>query len=296
MTRRVKPDSGKVGAVALIAAPADTWTEEMSAELAALGYDVAAGTSFEEVISLSRRKADEFAFVMVAPSVDDVTYARLAHTVKLSAGSGALPILLGRADLSSLTKPTTPQIMPDAIFSSVRAARELIGAEAGRWGEEARHGRHVVFRGPSDPDSVQRLRNMLEAFYHGAFDDKREAYRTLSAFREAIDNAARHGNEESPEKFLTVTLTQDDERISIEVKDEGPGFDSEEFVEASRTKHAAEKVREHVSVGKAGGLGIRLMLECLDEVRFDDNGTRLTLIKLRGGADEGEDADDEAEE
>lgn len=267
--------------VALIATPADPWTEEMSRALEGLAYDVAAGTSFEEVISLSRLKPAEFAFMMVAPSVDDATYARLAHTVKLGAGSGALPILLGRADLSSLSRPTTPQIMPDATFSSVSTAVELIEAEAGRWRDEGRHGRHVVFRGPSDPDSVQRLRNMLEAFYQGAFADEREAYRTLAAFREAIDNAARHGNDESPEKFLTVTLTQDDERIAIEVKDEGPGFDSDEFLEAGRTKDAAEKVREHVSLGKAGGLGIRLMLDCLDEVRFDDGGTRLTLVKLR---------------
>jgi serine/threonine-protein kinase RsbW len=281
-------------AVALVATPADPWTEAMTRALSGLGYEVAAGTSFEEIISLSRLSPGEFAFVMVAPSVDDATYARLAHTVKLGAGSGALPILLGRADLSSLARPTTPQIMPDATFSSVSAAVELIGAEAGRWRDEARHGRHVVFRGPSDPDSVQRLRNMLEAFYHGAFADEKEAYRTLAAFREAIDNAARHGNNESPDKFLAITLTQDEERIAIEVKDEGPGFDFEEFVEAGRTKHAAEKVREHVSIGKAGGLGIRLMLDCLDEVRFDDGGTRLTLVKLRGpGAGDVHAAEDE---
>ncbi|MHC5054512.1 MAG: ATP-binding protein [Planctomycetota bacterium] len=289
------PTAGKQ-AVALVAAPADPWTEAMSRELSELGYEVAAGTSFEEIISLSRLSPGEFAFVMVAPSVDDATYARLAHTVKLGAGSGALPILLGRADLSSLARPTTPQIMPDATFSSVSAAVELIGAEAGRWRDEARHGRHVVFRGPSDPDSVQRLRNMLEAFYHGAFADEKEAYRTLAAFREAIDNAARHGNRESPDKFLAITLTQDEERIAIEVKDEGPGFDFEEFVEAGRTKHAAEKVREHVSIGKAGGLGIRLMLDCLDEVRFDDGGTRLTLVKLRGPGAEDGDAAEDAEE
>jgi len=281
--------------VALVAAPADPWTKEMSAELAALGYLVASGTSFEEIISTSRKKTGEFAFVMVAPSVDDATYARLAHTIKLSAGSGRLPILLGRKDLSSLTRPTTPQIMPDATFSSVGSAAELIRSEAGRWREEARHGRHVVFRGPSDPDSVQRLRNMLEAFYHGAFDDEREGYRVLSAFREAIDNAARHGNEEAPNKFLTVTLTQDEVRISLDVKDEGPGFDFSDYIESGRTKDAVEKVREHVGLGKAGGLGIRLMLECLDEVRFDDDGARLTLVKLRapdvGGEEDDADGD-----
>ncbi len=274
-------EAGERQIAALIAGPADPWTEGMSRALSGLGYDVSAGTSFEEVLSLSRRKPGEFAFVMVAPSVDDATYARLAHTVKLSAGSGALPILLGRADLSSLSKPTTPQIMPDATFSSIPAAVELVKAEADRWREEKRHGRHVIFRGSSDPDSVQRLRNMLEAFYHGAFADKREAYRTLAAFREAIDNGARHGNHESPEKFLTVTLAQDEERITLDVKDEGAGFDFSEFVEAGRTKHAADKVREHVSLGKAGGLGIRLMMDCLDEVRFGDEGTRLTLVKLR---------------
>jgi anti-sigma regulatory factor (Ser/Thr protein kinase) len=283
--------------VALIAAPADPWTEEMSAELSGLEYDVAVGSSFEEIISISHRKAGEFAFVMVAPSVDDATYARLAHTIKLSAGSGMLPILLGRADLSTLSKPTTPQIMPDATFSSVGSAVELIKAEADRWRDEARHGRHVVFRGSSDPDSVQRLRNMLEAFYHGAFTDKREAYRILASFREAIDNAARHGNAESPEKFLTVTLSQDEERISLDVKDEGPGFDSTEFLEAARTKDAMEKVREHISLGKAGGLGIRLMMDCLDEVSFGDEGRRLTLVKLRTpDVDDNDESDEDTED
>jgi len=276
-----KGSAGKV--VAVVAAPGDPWMKEMSAKLAALGYLVASGTSFEEILSVSRKKADKFAFVMVAPSVDDATYARLAHMIKLSAGSGKLPILLGRADLSSLSRPTTPQIMPDATFSSVDSAVELIRAEADRWREEARHGRHVVFRGPSDAESVQRLRNMLEAFYDGAFSDKSEAYKTLSAFREAVDNAARHGNGESPDKFLTITLAQDDERISLEVKDEGPGFDYEEFVEAASTRHATEKVREHVGLGKAGGLGIRLMTDCLDEIRFEENGSRLVLVKLRSG-------------
>ena len=57
--------------VALVAAPADAWTMEMSRALEGLGYDVAAGTSFEEAISLSRRKPGDFTFVMVAPSVDD---------------------------------------------------------------------------------------------------------------------------------------------------------------------------------------------------------------------------------
>ena len=47
----------------------------------------------------------------------------------------------------------------------------------------------------------------------------------------------------------------------------------------------------------AGGLGIRLMLDCLDEVRFDDGGTRLTLVKLRGpGAGGGDPAEDGEEE
>jgi anti-sigma regulatory factor (Ser/Thr protein kinase) len=281
------------GLVALVAAPADAWTGEMSSSLAGLGYEVASGTSFEEVLSLSGRDAGDFAFIMVAPSVDDATYARLAHTVKLGAGSGAIPILLGRSDLASLSRPSTVQIMPDATFSSVAAAAELVRAEAPRWREEARRGRHVVFRGPSDPDSVQRLRNMLEAFYHGAFRDKAEAYRTLSAFREAIDNGARHGNRESPDRFLTVTLAQDDDRISIDVKDEGEGFDFEEYVAAGESKHAVDKVREHASLGKAGGLGIRLMLDCLDEVRFEDNGTRLILVKRRAKpeADAGDDAE-----
>jgi anti-sigma regulatory factor (Ser/Thr protein kinase) len=123
---------------------------------------------------------------------------------------------------------------------------------------------------------------MLETFYSGAFEDRREAYKTLSAFREAIDNAANHGNRYSPTRYLTVTLMRDPEKLELDVKDEGEGFDHGHFVRQSRQGSAASAMAERLDRGEHGGLGIRLMAECADEIRFSEQGTRLRLVKRLG--------------
>ncbi|GAF71308.1 unnamed protein product, partial [marine sediment metagenome] len=213
----------------------------------------------------------------------DTDYTIVASSLKLDPATSMLPVVRGMSEPSGLERPDAVVIVPDATFDSVDAAVELVRDEVERWREEKHlFGRLVTLRSPSDERSVEKLKSILEKFYADALSrDATEDYKTLSAFREAIDNAAHHGNRGRRDRHLTVNLMQNDDRLAIDVKDEGPGFDHERLLLATTSGTAAGVARERLGEGLAGGLGLRLMAECVDEVRYAEDGSRVTLVKRR---------------
>jgi anti-sigma regulatory factor (Ser/Thr protein kinase) len=88
-----------------------------------------------------------------------------------------------------------------------------------------------------------------------------------SAVGEALANAAEHGNSNASAGF-DVSATFDDARLTIEIKDNGAGFDT-----ASALQHANPD-----AVGNRG-FGIFLMRMLMDEVAYSDRGSRIHLVK-----------------
>jgi serine/threonine-protein kinase RsbW len=52
-----------------------------------------------------------------------------------------------------------------------------------------------------------------------------DSYWTVTALREAMANAIRHGNRQDPELKVILTMRIDDGEVVIRVEDEGEGFD-----------------------------------------------------------------------
>lgn len=126
--------------------------------------------------------------------------------------------------------------------------------------------------------------------------DASELIRLAVALREAIVNAIDHGNLE-----LDSELRQEDERIyrrlgeerrglppysarkvrieadltrseaTFEVEDEGPGFDPSGLPDPTDPENLC----------RIGGRGLLLIRTLMDEVRFNDRGNRITLIKRK---------------
>jgi serine/threonine-protein kinase RsbW len=85
-----------------------------------------------------------------------------------------------------------------------------------------------------------------------------------TAVGEALANAAEHGHR--TDSAFEVRVFVERERIVIEVQDEGGGFRSS----ATPAKPAHDAPR---------GFGIYLMRHLMDEVDFDERGTRVRLTK-----------------
>ena len=91
------------------------------------------------------------------------------------------------------------------------------------------------------------------------------------ALREALANAIIHGNHENPGKHVYVRCRCKPNEISIAVKDEGRGFDTNKMTNPTAPEN----------IGSVHGRGIYLMKALMDEVRFEEGGA---VVHMRKGA------------
>ena len=100
------------------------------------------------------------------------------------------------------------------------------------------------------------------------------------AFREATDNAARHGNKNQENRVIDIIYLLDREKVTVTVEDEGDGFDAEMYLTRGKQGDAVSAARERHQAGRVGGLGIMLMLKCLDNLEYNSVGNLVKLTKF----------------
>ena len=112
-------------------------------------------------------------------------------------------------------------------------------------------------------DQVMRLINGLRVMDGAEIDLE-------VALREALLNAVIHGNREDPHKHVYVTIfCRADGEVSIVIRDEGLGFDSNSIPDPTTPEH---RMSTH-------GRGIYLMRALMDEVLFEEGGTVVYMRK-----------------
>ena len=97
---------------------------------------------------------------------------------------------------------------------------------------------------------------------------------------EMAHNAIEWGNLHQSDRLVKITYRVHDDRLEIIVCDQGPGFDR------SALPHAAVvgdpfthlDVREKLGL-RAGGFGLLICQGMVDEMRYNDQGNEVTLIK-----------------
>jgi len=93
--------------------------------------------------------------------------------------------------------------------------------------------------------------------------DGREAAFCIAIW-EALANAITHGNHNDPSRKVYVRCAFEPDALSIEIRDEGIGFDQ-------------ENVAAPEDVGEDRSRGIPLMRSCMDEVQFRNHGTEIYM-------------------
>ncbi len=132
---------------------------------------------------------------------------------------------------------------------------------------------HIDFELPSTIEAVTTLEQAAEAMaLRGGFDED-SASNIAMAIREAVINAAKHGNGFQAEKQVKASLERTSDRVTVCVSDVGPGLDPE----------ALPDPLDPANLLRDSGRGIFLMRAIMDEVHFRqlNPGTEVTLIKQR---------------
>lgn len=127
----------------------------------------------------------------------------------------------------------------------------------------------------SEYENIDLVDAVTEACLRFAgFDETLTEHMTL-AIREAAANAIKHGNRQDPDKIAQVTFEIDSETVTIEIRDQGKGFEVEEVPDPLAPEN----------ILKGAGRGIFLMRQLMDDVSFSfDEGTHVTMRKKRPAA------------
>lgn len=89
------------------------------------------------------------------------------------------------------------------------------------------------------------------------------------ALEEALNNAIKHGNRMDPRKKVKVAIDIDANRAAMTITDEGNGFDLSKVPDP----------RADENLERPCGRGIMLMFAYMDEVRYNEKGNQIHVVK-----------------
>lgn len=96
-------------------------------------------------------------------------------------------------------------------------------------------------------------------------------FRLQVALAEALANAVVCGNQEDPAKSVQVDAELRVDRITVQVTDQGSGFDPEQVPEPVHPEHIAD----------TGGRGLFLIRKLVDDVHFNEQGNSICMTLRR---------------
>jgi anti-sigma regulatory factor (Ser/Thr protein kinase) len=100
------------------------------------------------------------------------------------------------------------------------------------------------------------------------------------AVMEIAQNAIEWGNRHQSDQLVNITYRIFDERIEIVVRDQGTGFDLNNLPHAAIPDDPFSHLDVRDKLGlRAGGFGLMICKGMVDELRYNDAGNQVTLIK-----------------
>ena len=102
------------------------------------------------------------------------------------------------------------------------------------------------------------------------------------ALEEALVNAIKHGNRMDAAKSVRIACQVSNEKVRIEIEDEGAGFDWNHLPDPTDLEN----------LEKPCGRGVMLMRAFLNVVEYNERGNKVILEKLKGVDVETDDSDE----
>lgn len=120
----------------------------------------------------------------------------------------------------------------------------------------------------TNADAMAVQQQIVEAIEQQQY--KREVvFAVRLALDEALVNAVKHGNGNDPDKTVTIEFSIDQDRLIVEIEDQGPGFVPEQLPDPTAEEN----------LNRPNGRGVMLMRAYMTEVDFNERGNRVILTK-----------------
>jgi anti-sigma regulatory factor (Ser/Thr protein kinase) len=207
----------------------------------------------------------------------------LVRALKRSKETSMIAAVTIRSEGAEVAKADGLRIVEDESVTEPFELSELVElaeSEIRRCQEERTFFQHQLhFQLPTRDDAIEEANDTIAAVVEQSGMSEERGAALAVAFREAVDNAARHGNKSKESRLIDVVYLLDKEKVTITAMDEGDGFDTEMYLRRGVHGNAVAVARERNEAGRTGGLGIMLMLKCLDNLEYNYAGNQVKLTK-----------------
>lgn len=122
---------------------------------------------------------------------------------------------------------------------------------------------------PSRLEEISEVTRKLEGLLQPAGVSPEDAFDIKLAFHEALVNAIKHGNKFSPELQVEVRVERKGNDLTIEIRDEGQGFDVKRLLDPTHPGN----------LNRTSGRGVFLIKKLMDSVEFFDCGRTIRMVK-----------------
>ncbi len=130
-----------------------------------------------------------------------------------------------------------------------------------------------VFEIPSDPKYIKDASTRVLDSLKQLNLSKETIFDLRLCLEEAVINAIKYGNKLDKGLTVSIRYSFDGDRIEITVKDQGKGFDYANIPDP----------RSEKNILRHGGRGLFLIRNLMDEVKFNDSGNEIKMVKFITG-------------
>jgi DNA-binding response OmpR family regulator len=226
------------------------------------------------------------AVILLDLMLPDIDGYSICETLKLDRDTNLIPVIMvtamtGQEDKIHglqvganmyLTKPFTADTVHKAIQNALNWLDDL--KTNGTEGE-------IRFHLQSDTHYLEELNHLLGSLFLFSGLSQTQVKQLTTAVRELGTNAIEWGHEKKTERIVTVDYRIDPEKITIDIKDTGPGFNPTNLAHAAYPEDPVSHMMVRESLGiRDGGFGIMMSRGLVDEMSYNDKGNEVRLVKF----------------
>ncbi|MHC4390072.1 MAG: ATP-binding protein [Planctomycetota bacterium] len=274
----------RTAATIVLAVPqSDTFSKVLAFHFSHAGWRIDLVNSAEECLNHLQQQGTNLAIVdQGLPRA-----AALIEEIKCDPEVGRVPVIAlfpSHRDPASeggfALLPDEKLIEPFEVFTLITLAEsELRRAEASTRDLINLPMHSVRMRLGNEEGDLERGASVFTRLLEGAELGEETQVALTAVFREAVGNAAQHGNRDLVTGRIFVTYERFLDRLVLTVRDEGAGFDHRRELEKCVKQTAVDAARARHAEGRTGGLGIMVIQRCTDKLEFNELGNELKMTK-----------------
>jgi CheY-like chemotaxis protein/anti-sigma regulatory factor (Ser/Thr protein kinase) len=223
----------------------------------------------------------------------DMDGYNICETLKLERDTNLIPIVMVTALSAPEDRVRGLQVGANRYLTKPFTADDLhrAVAEALAWKDDLeRQGTEgeIRFQLQSDTQYLEELNHLLGSLFLFSGLPESQVKQLMMAVRELGTNAIEWGHQKQVERVVTVDYKIDTEKITIIIRDTGPGFDPGNLPHAAKPEDPVAHMMVRETLGlREGGFGILMARGLVDELKYNEAGNEVRLVKYfphRNGA------------